>query len=80
MMVSAVYVNRKYGSNCPLEKRAEILTSLKPHVSIEAARDAFTEAEAIEDEAHRTVTSGTNWKRTPASAFVCFLALCRNPV
>jgi uncharacterized protein YwgA len=54
-LATAVYVSRKYGSKTPIEKRAEILTSLKPHVSVEAARIAFEEAEAIEDEAHRTV-------------------------
>jgi hypothetical protein len=54
-LATAVYVNRKYGSNTPIEKCAEILTSLKPHVSAEAARDAFAEAEAIEEEAHRTL-------------------------
>lgn len=50
-LATAVYVNRKYGSKNPIEKRAEILSSLKPHVSAEAARDAFEEAEAIENEA-----------------------------
>lgn len=54
-LATAVYVNRKYGSNTPIERRAEILASLKPHVSVEAARDAFAEAEAIEDEARDTL-------------------------
>jgi len=56
-LATAVYVNKKYGSEVPIEKRAEILISLKPHVSVEAARDAFAEAEAIEDEAHHTIIS-----------------------
>jgi uncharacterized protein YwgA len=54
-LATAVYVNRKYGLEVPIEKRAEVLTSLKPHVSVEAARDAFAEAEAIEDEARSMV-------------------------
>ena len=53
-IATAVYVNRKYGSKTPIEKRAQILNSLKPHVSVEAARDAFVEAEAIKDEARLT--------------------------
>lgn len=52
-LATAVYVNRKHGLQTPIEKRAEILTSLKPHVSIDAAREAFAEAEAIENDAHR---------------------------
>jgi hypothetical protein len=54
-LATAVYVNRKYGSDTPIERRAEILVSLKPHVSVEAARDAFAEAETVEDEARDTV-------------------------
>jgi uncharacterized protein YwgA len=52
-LATAVYVNRKFGLELPIEKRAEILTSLKPHVSVEAARDAFVEAQAIENEARQ---------------------------
>jgi uncharacterized protein YwgA len=54
-LATAVYVNRKYGAEQPLEKRAEILINLKPHVAVEAAREAFLEAEAIEGEARRTL-------------------------
>lgn len=49
-LATAVYVNRKHSTKIPLEKRAEILVSLKPHVSLEAARNAFVEAEAMEKE------------------------------
>jgi len=52
-LATAAYVNKKYGSELPIEKRAEILTSLKPHVSVEASRSAFIEAELIADEASR---------------------------
>ena len=51
-LATAAYVNCKYGKNLPVEKRAAILTSLKPHVSVELARAAFGEAQAIEQEAH----------------------------
>jgi uncharacterized protein YwgA len=54
-LATAVYVNKKYGSELPVEKRAELLTSLKPHVSMEIARSAFVEVQAIEDEARRMV-------------------------
>lgn len=54
-LATAVYVNKKHGSKVPIEKRTEILVSLKPHVSVEAARDAFAEADAIEEEANRLV-------------------------
>jgi len=54
-LATAVYVNRKYYPDTPIEKRVEILTSLKPHLTIEEAREAFTEAEEIEVEARHTV-------------------------
>ena len=50
-LATAVFVNRKYGSSTPADRRAEILSSLKPHVSVEAAREAVTEAEVLEVEA-----------------------------
>jgi uncharacterized protein YwgA len=52
-LATAVFVNRKNGRELPIEKRAELLTSLKPHVPLDAAREAFIEAEAIEREARQ---------------------------
>jgi uncharacterized protein YwgA len=49
-LATAVYVNKKFGLNVSIEKRAEIFTSLKPHVSVEAARSAFSEAKEIQEE------------------------------
>ena len=50
-LATAVFVNRKYGSQTPVERRAEILSNLKPHVSVEAARSAFVEADQITHDA-----------------------------
>lgn len=52
-LATAVFVTRKKGPNFSLEKRAEILTSIKPHVPLEAAREALVEAEAIQREIHQ---------------------------
>ena len=52
-LATATYVNRKFGSNLSIEERARILTSLKTHVPIEGARQAFAEVETIEEEAAR---------------------------
>ena len=52
-LATATYVNRKFGLDLSLEERARILTSLKSHVPVETARQAFTEVEAIEEEAAR---------------------------
>jgi len=52
-LATAVFVNKKFGRELAIEKRANLLTSLKPHVSIDAARNAFIEAESIADEASR---------------------------
>jgi len=54
-LATAVYVIRKYGTNNPMDKRVEILTSIKPHVPPEAARKAFEDADAIELEARSTL-------------------------
>ncbi len=53
-LATAVYVNRKVGAKGSIEERAKLLTSLKPHVPVEAAREAFGEVEAIEVEARHT--------------------------
>jgi hypothetical protein len=50
-LATAVYVDRRYGAQTAIEKRVEILTSIKPHVSAEAARDAFAEAESLQIDA-----------------------------
>ncbi len=50
-LATAVYVNRKHGFELPVEERVRIFTGLKPHVNAEAARSAFEEATAIENEA-----------------------------
>ncbi|WP_159592683.1 hypothetical protein [Chelativorans xinjiangense] len=50
-LATAVFVNNKYGSELSLEKRAEILTSLKSHVQLDAARSAFIDAERLASEA-----------------------------
>ncbi len=50
-LATAVFVNRKCGTNTPIEKRAKTLHALKAHVPIDAARRAFVEADALEEEA-----------------------------
>jgi uncharacterized protein YwgA len=50
-LATATYVNCKYGKDLPIEERASLLTSLKTHVPIDAARTAFVEVGAIETEA-----------------------------
>ena len=52
-IATAVYVNEKHGINLPLEQRAALLTSLKPHVPSDAARSAFLEADQIQRESQR---------------------------
>jgi len=52
-LATAVYVNEKHGTQVNVEQRAAILTSLKPHVPSEAARDAFLEADQMQRESQR---------------------------
>jgi uncharacterized protein YwgA len=52
-MATAVYVNEKYGAHVPLEQRATTLTSLKPHVPSEAARNAFLEVDQLQRDSQR---------------------------
>jgi uncharacterized protein YwgA len=50
-LATAAFVNHKHGAHLSIEKRAEILSSIKQHVPIDAARNAFREIGEIEGEA-----------------------------
>ena len=52
-LATAVYVNQKQGTHLPVERRAVLLISLKPHVSSDAARNAFLEVDQIARESER---------------------------
>jgi uncharacterized protein YwgA len=52
-LATAVYVNEKHTTHLPVERRAALLVSLKPHVSTESARNAFLEVDQIERESQR---------------------------
>ena len=52
-LATAVYVNEKHSTHLPVERRASLLISLKPHVSSESARSAFLEVEQIARESQR---------------------------
>jgi hypothetical protein len=56
-LATAVYVNQKHGEGIPLEHRVGLLTSLKPHVAADAARNAFLEVDALEREAQKLIAS-----------------------
>jgi hypothetical protein len=52
-LATAVYVNEKHSTQLPVERRAALLISLKPHVSSELARSAFLEVDQIARESQR---------------------------
>jgi uncharacterized protein YwgA len=48
-LATAIYVNGKLGLDATVRQRAEYLTTLKPHVSLDAALKAFDEAKEIKE-------------------------------
>lgn len=52
-LATAVYVNHKHGESIPLEHRVGMLTSLKPHVAADAARNAFLEVDSVQRESRK---------------------------
>jgi hypothetical protein len=52
-LATAFYVTKNVGADRPSDERAEQLTRLKPHITLESANTAIEEIDGILDEAQR---------------------------
>jgi uncharacterized protein YwgA len=55
-LATAVYLREKYRDQSSTEAMTKVLTSVKPHVPVQSAREAFTEADAIRSEAAQALS------------------------
>ena len=49
-IATAIYVNKELGEEADLDRKAKFLTSIKPHVALEAAKLAFQEVKSFKKE------------------------------